>query len=633
MREPVSLDQVYTAVQFLGEDLRQFESIEDLEASYRQSGQRRFQSKKCPKQDGLKVANDQQFLMVLGQPGAGKSTFLRRMGLEALREQSRKYKHACIPVMLELRSFNKKEINIEKAIVEEFRTCGFPKPEAATKKLLEKGKLLILLDGLDEVATDQMNDAIRSIQDFVQLHDKNRFIASCRVAAYRGSFTRFNDVAMADFDDEQVRQFIFNWFGADARLAKECWYKLNSAEHEAAKELTQTPLLLALICLLYRKSQKFPTNRSTLYERALRVLLEEWAEEKGIPQQEVYKGLDTKRKEMLLSEIAYKAFEPNRLFIPKRELTRDIEELLKELLPEEKIVDGNAVLRAIEQQHGILVARAEEIYSFSHLTLQEYLTAQYIDDHRQFENLVVNHLTDRRWREVFQLVSGLMRGGSDALLTSMLAATEKLLISDRLKALVGWANWSTVGSIGNNSLVAKRALALALALDRDLAFALAVDLALARSRSLALALALDLDPNLDRDLARNRDLDRDLARDLAFDRNRDLAEELQKLQIFAQVDWANLITQLKIVKFTMPPNDASSEVQRDFSRRIQQTWWKAIGIDPTWFELNEDEQVALNNYLYSNELLIRCKESAVRCSPKVWAEIEARMLTVSNEPT
>jgi predicted NACHT family NTPase len=370
MREPVSLEQVYTTVQFLGEDLRQFESIEDLEKAYRQADRRRFQTRECPKQDGLKVASDQQFLMVLGQPGAGKSTFLRRMGLEVLKGQQRKYKHACIPVMLELRSFNRKEINLEKAIVEEFRTCGFPKPEAATKKLLEQGKLLILLDGLDEVATDQMDDAIRSIQDFVQLHDKNRFIASCRVATYRGNFKRFSDVAMADFDDEQIQQFISNWFGSDAALTKECWDKLNSNEHRAAKELTQTPLLLTLICLLYQRSRKFPTNRSTLYERALRVLLEEWAAEKGIPQQEVYKGLDTKRKEMLLSEIAYKAFETNRLFIPKRELTRDIEELLKELLPEEKIVDGNAVLRAIAQQHGVLVARAEEIYSFSHLTLQ-----------------------------------------------------------------------------------------------------------------------------------------------------------------------------------------------------------------------------------------------------------------------
>jgi predicted NACHT family NTPase len=588
---------IYTTVQFLGEDLRQFASIEDLEQSYREASRRSFQSRECRKQDGLKVANDQQFLMVLGQPGAGKSTFLRRMGLEALKVQERKYKPDCIPVMLELRSFNRKEINLEKAIVEEFRTCGFPKPEAATKKLLEKGKLLILLDGLDEVATDQMDEAIRAIQDFVQLHDQNRFIASCRVAAYRGNFKRFSDVAMADFDDEQVRQFIFNWFGADDELARECWDKLNSDEHQAAKELTQTPLLLTLICLLYQRSRRFPTNRSTLYERALRVLLEEWAAEKGIPQQEVYKGLDTKRKEMLLSEIAYKAFETDRLFIPKRELTRDIEELLKELLPEEKVVDGNAVLRAIEQQHGVLVARAEEIYSFSHLTLQEYLTAQYIDDHRQFENLVRNHLTDNRWREVFQLVSGLMRGGSDPFLTLILAETEKLLISDKLKALVNWADKATTGSIGNYSWPAKRAATLAL--DRALDRALALDLTLDRAIALAIA--------------------------------RDRAKQFQNLQIFAQVDWANLISQLAALKSAVPSDDASIAVQREFNTQIKQIWWNAIGVDPTWFELSEDERTALSNYLYANELLIRCKESAVRYSPQVWHEIEARMLTVQTD--
>jgi len=148
----------------------------------------------------------------------------------------------------------------------------------------------------------------------------------------------------------------------------------------------------------------------------LRVLLEEWAAEKGIPHEDIYRGLDTKRKEMMLSEIAHHAFQTDCLFLPKREITDQIEQLLREMLPDEKFIDGTAVLKAIELQHGVLVQRTEGIYSFSHLTLQEYLTAQYIDDHRQIETLVTEHLTDERWREVFLLVAGLMRGGADDLL-------------------------------------------------------------------------------------------------------------------------------------------------------------------------------------------------------------------------
>ena len=78
MREPVKLEDVYTTVQFLGEEgIKAFTSIDNLEEAFRQSQTRGFQLK-CKKQDGLKVANEKQYLMVLGQPGAGKSTFLRR---------------------------------------------------------------------------------------------------------------------------------------------------------------------------------------------------------------------------------------------------------------------------------------------------------------------------------------------------------------------------------------------------------------------------------------------------------------------------------------------------------------------------------------------------------------------------
>ncbi len=494
MSEPIPLKEVYTTVQFLNENERKsLESVKDLETVFRQANKRSFYSKERAKRPGLGVANEKQFLMVLGGPGTGKSTFLRRIGLEVLQENQGDFEHRCIPVFIELKQFRSGSVDIKQTIAEEFRICGFPDYESFTGKALEQGKLLVLLDGLDEVATGQINEVIQQIQDFVDLYAQNRFITSCRVAAYRHNLRRFTDVAIAEFDDEQIQTFITNWFRSTPETAQDCWQKLSQSENTAAKELTQTPLLLTLICLLYQRARKFPAKRATLYEKALRVLLEEWAGEKGIPQEELYRGLDTRLKETLLSEIAYNSFIKDCLFLPRRDIAKQIQTFLEESLTDEPSIDGEAVLKSIEVQHGVLVERAEAVYSFSHLTLQEYLTAQYIDDHRKNDELVVQHLSDPRWKEVFLLVAGLMRGGADPLLLEMEQGinSSAYINTLRLNSLLEWASQTTV-----------RARAIYIYIASASASAIVGVSELDRSINRASALELELDSNSNIDLVR-----------------------------------------------------------------------------------------------------------------------------------
>lgn len=647
MPESVPLESVYTAVKFLDdESIRSFESVETLEQVYRQAKQRSFQPEDCQKQEGLKVANEKQYLMILGGPGAGKSTFLCRMGLEALKGKKGNFQHACIPVFIELKKFNTGEINIEKEIAEEFRICGFPSHEKFTAKALEQGKLLILLDGLDEVPTERMNEAIRQIQDFVDLHDQNRFITSCRVAAYRHNFRRFADVAMADFDDDQIENFITNWFRIEPQTGQDCWKKLNNEEHKSAKELTQTPLLLTLVCLLYQRSRKFPTNRATLYEKALRVLLEEWAVFKEVKthQEDLYKGLDTKRKEMMLSEIAHHAFQADRLFLPRREISEQIEQLLQEMLPDEKFIDGTAVLKSIEVQHGVLVERAEGIYSFSHLTLQEYLTAQYIDDHRQIETLVTEHLTDERWREVFLLVAGLMRGGADDLLLLMEKEAQKYINTPKLQALLRWAEQVTAGSESNLKPVAKRALANANANAIALTHAIAnANTAIAfpdgitnANTVIAFAHAITNTNAIANGIVNSNDIVIPFASAIALADTIALADaitctrELEELKLYKAINFTVLIARLEALKAKAPDHKQPEEVRRGFTKQFLQTLLQAFRLSPELVNLSEEEAEAWKNYFYANYLMMQCKEAAVRVSPKIWAEIEERMLLVPN---
>ena len=481
MKNPVSLESIYTNVRLLDEsNMLKFTSSEALEQNFRERQSRNFQftGDNCQPQTGLDVANDKQYLMVLGAPGAGKSTFLRKMGLEALKGRKRKYQHKCIPVFLELKRFTDTEINIkhiEQLITEEFKICGFPTPEKFTTKALEQGRLLILLDGLDEVPTKNLNTVIETIQDFVDLHDRNRFIVSCRIAAYRTNFHRFTDLVMAEFDDQQIEQFIGNWFKSEqdqqTNTAQDCWQLLQQPKNQTAKDLAQTPLLLTFLCLVYDKSQNFPDNRSVLYRKALRILLEEWAAEKRIQRDEIYSGLNTDLEEILLAEISYQGFAQDKLFYDRRDLVGQIKAFLASNLNAPQHLNGEAVLNAIEVQQGILVERLEDVYSFSHLTLQEYLVAQHIVDHNQIQALVKNHLTDTRWKEVFQLVAGLMRSGANELLLLIEKEAQTYLSTpigkNHLVPLLNWSNTITKKDAGNSHInpVVKRLIALKYALE------------------------------------------------------------------------------------------------------------------------------------------------------------------------
>ena len=202
MRREVSLDDIYINVNFKGDTLACYSTINDIEKLFRQ---RNYQDDdRC---NALEVANQEPRLMVLGHPGSGKTTLLRKIGLEALKAGQGEYEHKCIPVLLELRRFKKEEeIDLVKAIAHEFQFCGLPEYEKITENLLKKGKLLILLDGLDEVSSDLISTMTTQIRDLVNHYpfypDKeekkpfNRIITSCRVAAYRNfdSFRGFTDV-------------------------------------------------------------------------------------------------------------------------------------------------------------------------------------------------------------------------------------------------------------------------------------------------------------------------------------------------------------------------------------------------------------------------------------------------------
>ncbi|MBO1047567.1 MAG: NACHT domain-containing protein [Dolichospermum sp. DEX182a] len=654
MSQSVNLDDIYTEVQCLQtDDIRNFESVTALEENYRQNGSRRLTNEKSARQNGITIANQYAHLMILGQPGAGKSTFLRKIGLEALKGKSGQVEGEYIPALLELKQFTTDKVDIYDIIQQEFISCQLPLAKEFTNQVLRQGKLLLLLDGLDEVSNKNFELVIDRIQNFVKQYKQNKFVISCRTAAYRQKFNNFKEFIIADFDDQQIQQFINNWFYSevDKQLGtgEKCWNKINS--EEATRELARTPLLLTFLCLEYDESQDLPKKKATLYGNALDILLRRWASEKRLPYEPIYRQLGIDLEKIMLAEIAYDNFAADKLFFSQQEVLNQIQKFLSNNDNAPKNLDPGKILDAITIEQGILVERARDVFSFSHLTLQEYLTAQYIDDHGLVEKLVTEHLIDKRWKEVFLLVAGVMRGGADNLLLLMEKEAQKYINTPKLQALLNWAEEVTVGSQSDYKPVGKRAVAIALAKAFSIAIALdyananafayaleyakananALTYAYTNANSYAYAITIENDKTYTSTVTKvitNR-ITNPISY-VIFNITKYI-DEVSKLNIYNQkLNFTLLVTRLEALKAKIPDDKQPKEIHQAFAKTLRETLLKGFNLTPEMIDLSEEEIKALDNYLYANFLIIQCKEAAVRVSPATWEAIEARMLLVGN---
>jgi hypothetical protein len=112
-----------------------------------------------------------------------------------------------------------------------------------------------------------------------------------------------------------------------------------------------------------------------------------------------------------------------------------------------------------------------------------------------------------------------------------------------------------------------------------------------------------------------------------------LAEELKKIKIFKEVNWTELIAQLRELEKQLPDREQPKQIHLAFADRLVDTWCHALHLNPEIVKLSEEEAEALGDYLSANLLIIKCKEAAVRISAKTWEEIESRMLVVPENST
>ncbi|HEY9600034.1 MAG TPA: NACHT domain-containing protein, partial [Allocoleopsis sp.] len=364
---------------------------------------------------GLEMVTEGCKVMCLGAPGSGKTTYLYYVAIQCNKGELQANR---VPIFIRLIEFtdtikNQPELSLLNYINNLFHTEGVEQPQAI-ETIITQGRALILFDGLDEVPQNFRKLVLSRIREFCK-YRKNSIIITCRTNTLDYSFSdlKFTQIIVADFEQPQIEIFANKWFVAGAKndkqageaRAKEFIEKLGLAEHKRIRDLAVTPILLNLTCLVFKNNLgEFPKNRSELYQRGINILLEEWDAERGIERDEVYGRLDLEGRKALLTHVAKVSFEENRYFFKQEEIEKYIADYLR-TLPHAQIDslqrDSRAVLKSIEVQHGLLMERAPEIYSFSHLTFQEYFTAKWFCD-RDWKSLV-KYVTEVRWGEIFLL--------------------------------------------------------------------------------------------------------------------------------------------------------------------------------------------------------------------------------------
>lgn len=317
--------------------------------------------------------------------------------------------------------------------------------------LIQQGRALILLDGLDEVREEDSDRIIGQVQSFADRHDNNHFIITCRIAAYKYSFQGFIDGEVSDFDDEQIAIFVSKWFEAKEEPELSDRFIQQLEDNSSVKELASSPLLLTLLCLEFEDSGDLPSDRVSLYDRAIDTLLRKWDKKRGIDRDRVYKNLTLTRKEDLLSHIAFITFERKEYFFKQRDIEQYISDFIRDLRdaqtdPEILMLNSRSILKSIESQHGFLVERARGIYSFSHLTFHEYFVARKIsksinpDELEGLLNNFTQHITELRWKEVFLLVYETMNDSTELLRRIKQKIDMILSKSTEIQELLVWVN-------------------------------------------------------------------------------------------------------------------------------------------------------------------------------------------------
>lgn len=406
MQQPVELKNLYYPAS-VSTNIRRRIYAEEWKSVDSKERQKTYRSL-TPTDRADTYISENQRVILLGGPGAGKTTFLKYLAL-AYADKSifdnTKLKSSYLPIYLHLPILAKDNEEIIDAISKplEIRNGHYAKDYYI--RLLENGACILLLDSLDEVPLHSKNTVIDKIKNFVGLYPKLKVVISCRTADYDQTIDNFSEVELTKLTKDGIKAIITAWFGRDIEKGNKLLSLLEN-DHTVAS-LTETPLLLSLLCIQFKNDLALPKRKTELYRRCVDALIRDWDTTRGFRRDSEYSQLSDDGKEKIFEAIAGSA---SKEFIDYELDESEILEYISSEISRFSLDPNNAkgILVEIENHHGILEKCSAETYQFSHATMQEYFAARYFVAKRMEMNIIKKNYENEGWHNILIFAASIM---------------------------------------------------------------------------------------------------------------------------------------------------------------------------------------------------------------------------------
>lgn len=420
MTAPVPIESIYYPTHVsasVGRRLYEQEWLSEKESEVGGAKEEKGSSRRSAKNSmrGDDALEKYKKIVVLGGPGAGKTTFLRFMALAYANPKLFEQTHLSTPLLpffVHLPKFSKENVALVDYLIAPLTKKISEHATGFVNRRFDNGSAIVLLDSLDEVPAAHRGEVMDRIREFEALFPRASIVISCRTADYEEVLENFTEVEVLRLSKDAITKIVNAWFVDEKDKASRLLSLIKNDDGVAS--LTETPLLLSLLCIQFRHDLQLPKRRVELYRRCIDALLRDWDSSRGFRRESAYESMSDDRKERLFEHVAGKFFIEQESYEFKRDETVGaVADFIKKLGMDSS--EAGNLLYEIERHHGILEQFSQDYFCFSHTSLQEYFVARHALSKRIELSLATKNIENENWLPVIEFIVSLAEDPTEIL--------------------------------------------------------------------------------------------------------------------------------------------------------------------------------------------------------------------------